>query len=99
LGLIRGWWQIKSHGSKLLYCFWDFSEKFVGFLVIMWYLGKLAMYSTRNVTKFSTIEGLFDPNGPPFFSLKVVGWVPSCKKKIDEGGAYYFLPMEELLHI
>jgi hypothetical protein len=51
------------------------------------------------VTKFSTIEGLFDPHGPPFFPLKVVGWVPGCKKKSDEGGAYYFLPMEELLHI
>jgi hypothetical protein len=61
--------------------FWDSLEKSVGFLVIMWYLGKLAMYSTWNVTKFSTIDGLSDPNGPPFFSLKVVGWVPGCKKK------------------
>ncbi len=71
----------------------------MGFLGIMWYLGKLAMYSTGNVTKFSTIEGLSDPDGPPFFSLKVVGWVLGCKKKSDEGGAYYFLLMEELLHI
>jgi hypothetical protein len=39
------------------------------------------MYSTWNVTIFSTIEGLSDPDGPPFFSIRVVGWVPSYKKK------------------
>ncbi len=53
----------------------------MGFLEIMWYLGKLAMYNTRSVTIFSTIEGLFDLDGPSFFSLRIVGLVPSCKKK------------------
>jgi len=53
----------------------------MGFLGIMWYLGKLTMYSTRSVTNFSIIEGLFDLDGPPFFSLKVVGWVLGYKKK------------------
>jgi len=53
----------------------------MGFLGIMWYLGKLAMYSTRRETNFSTIEGLSNLDGPPFFSLKVVSWVLGCKKK------------------
>jgi hypothetical protein len=49
---------------------------------------------------FSTIEGLSDPNGPPFFSLKVMGWDLGYKKKVnDEGRVLCFLPMEELLHI
>jgi len=53
-----------------------------------------------NVKTFSTIEGLPNRDGPPFFSLRVVGWVPCYKKKVgDEGGAFYFLPMEELLCI
>jgi hypothetical protein len=53
----------------------------MGFLGIFWYLGKLAMYSTWSVTIFSAIEGLFDLDGPPFFSLRVVGWVLGYKKK------------------
>jgi hypothetical protein len=54
--------------------FWDSSKKYVVFLGVMWYLGKLAMYSTWSVTIFSTIERLFDSNDPPFFSLKVLGY-------------------------
>jgi len=53
--------------------FWDSSKKFVGFLGISWYLGKLAMYNIGNVTIFLAIKGLFNPSGPPFFSLRVVG--------------------------
>ncbi len=53
--------------------FWDFLEKFVGFLEILWYLKKLVMYSTWSVIIFSTIEELFDPYGPPFFPSRVVG--------------------------
>jgi hypothetical protein len=47
--------------------FWDSLEKSMGFLGILWYLGKLAMYNTWSVTIFSAIEGLLDPSGPPFF--------------------------------
>jgi hypothetical protein len=50
-----------------------FFKKYVGFLGILWYLGKLAMYNIGNVTIFSAIEGLSNPDGPPFFSIRVVG--------------------------
>jgi hypothetical protein len=73
--------MVSSFGSNKGMVFWDSSEKSMGFLGILWYLGKLTMYSTWSVTIFSTIERLFDPNGPPFFSLKVVDWVPGCKEK------------------
>jgi len=51
------------------------------------------LYNRVNVTTFSTIEGLSNPDGPPFFSLRVVGWVPCYKKKVgDEGRTFCFLP-------
>jgi hypothetical protein len=51
----------------------DSLEKFVVFLEILWYLGKLVMYNTRSVTIFSAIKELSNPYGPPFFLLRVVG--------------------------
>jgi len=39
------------------------------------------VYSTWSVIIFSAIKGLSDPNGPPFFFLRVMGWVLGYKKK------------------
>jgi hypothetical protein len=60
--------------------FQDSSQESVGFLGILQCLGELALYSTMSVITFFTIKGLLNPNGPPCFSLRVVGWVPTTRK-------------------
>jgi hypothetical protein len=65
--------------------FWDYSKIYMGFLGILWYLGKLTMYSTWSVTNFFAIKGMSDPNGPPFFFKGCGLGSKMYKKKSDEG--------------
>jgi hypothetical protein len=57
---------------------WDSSYGVLGDSMVF---GKTNHVNTWSLTIFFAIDGLFDPNGSPFFSLRVVGWVPGCKKK------------------
>jgi hypothetical protein len=56
------------------YCVLGFFRKVYGVIGDFVVFGKTNhAYSTWSVIIFSIVERLSNPNGPPFFSLKVVG--------------------------
>jgi hypothetical protein len=51
-----------------------------------------------SVTTFSTIEGLPNPNGPPFYFIKGCGLGSMLQEKVgDEGRAIYFFANGEAI--